>query len=184
MKQTELEELVKEFTSDENVLDYSGMNEKINKVHINDIIASNKPDMGKLEADIQDKLFKELGFESIDELKKSVDGTELNKLQTKYDKLQLDFDESNTSINASKRETLLSNVSDEFKEFVTFKIDGLVNDEVNDEMALKTLQEDEAYSKYFEPKPKIKDTGKAVVKPVDLGVKDNYQAAINKRFNK
>ena len=185
MKQAELETLIKEFTNDENVLDFSGLNEKINKEHINDVIAKGKPDMEKLEVEFKGKLLKELGLESFDDIKtvkSDVDDKAPNELQEKYDKLLKDFEDSNKAIKASNREKLLKDVgTDEFKEFISFKLDSMITDELDEATAFSTLKEDETYSKYFSTEPKIKSTGKEVVKTGTGSQESELLEAYNKR---
>jgi len=158
-----LEEAIKEHTNEEGVIDWEKAMELVDTKYVNPIVAKNKPDKDKIISDSKEEWIKSLGFEGIaDEsqlkayVKQSSDEYKEKyvTLEAKHkeivlanEKLQADYETSNTKLTSYERQQLLT--KDNFNgdaEYALYKI----NQSISDDKDFET-----AYNEYKESNPTL-----------------------------
>lgn len=198
-----IENLIQQFTDEEGNIDYQEIETQVNE-EINNIVAKKKPDTSKLREELKSEVAKELvsglgiDGESVEDLKlwaKKMGGStdefkeqnielerKVKELEDKYNTVAQEkeqYEQSLRTTEAISKVRKFGIKDDDTAEFVKFKVDKLITDDVDFDTALENFREENPH--YFREQGistfrKIDAPNDTVANDPDTDVLDAFEA--------
>lgn len=166
-----IDKLIEQFTDEEGNIDYQELEAKVNE-EVNNIVAKNKPDTSKLREEVKSEVAKELigglGIEgeSVDDLKlwaKKMGGStdeikeanlnlekQVKELEEKYSTVAQEKEQYEQNLRAQEAISKVRKYGvkdDDTAEFIKFKVEKQLSDDVDFDTALESFREENPH--YF-----------------------------------